>query len=154
MVDNQVMLSDEYATSCGALPYRITQDGPEILLILPKISQGTWGIPKGHIEPLEDIESCVRREVREETGVSLEELEELLPSAVFHARDGKQSKKVLVYLAKVKTEGQPPGPITIEEVSVARFFNVYHLPPLHKYQRQTIEAGVQILKQRYARATD
>jgi ADP-ribose pyrophosphatase YjhB (NUDIX family) len=145
------MISDDYVTACGALPYRITPDGPEVLLVLPFESKGTWGLPKGRLENLETIEACVRREVREETGVSLETFEDLLPSSMFYGREGKPSKRVIAYLAKVKTEGAPPGPITVEEIMTAKFFSVYHMPPVHKYQRQTIESGVQLLKERHGR---
>lgn len=147
------MISGDYVTACGALPYRITSDGPEVLLVLPAEGKGTWGLPKGRLESLETIEDCVHREVREETGVSLEALEDLLPSSVFYGREGKPSKRVIAYLAKVKTEGSPPGPITVEEITMAKFFSVYHMPPVHKYQRQTIESGVQLLKERHARVS-
>lgn len=139
---------DETVTSCGALPYRLTPKGLEVLLVLPVQSTGTWGLPKGHLESMETIEDCVRREVREETGVALDELEEMLPAAFFSGRNGKPSKKVIIYLAQVKT-AVVPGPITVEEISNAKFFDINHLPPTHKYQRLTIEHGIKLLRERY-----
>lgn len=139
-----------YVTSCGALPYRLTDDELEILLVLPTKNTGTWGFPKGHLEASETIEECVRREVREETGVSLDELEEVLPIATLSGREGRPDKKVIVYLAKVHTQ-VIPGPIAIEEIADVRFFNVNRLPPLHKYQRSTIEHGIKMLREKHGK---
>jgi 8-oxo-dGTP diphosphatase len=36
--------------------------------------EGTWQLPGGHLEPQEDVLTCARREVREETGLGLDSL--------------------------------------------------------------------------------
>ncbi len=36
---------------------------------------GTWGFPGGHLEFKEEIEDCVRREVEEETGITVHNIQ-------------------------------------------------------------------------------
>ena len=65
--------------SAGAVIFRETKKGREYLLLqhfderdkkTGKIKPGHWDFPKGHIEKGESTEETVRREVKEETGIS------------------------------------------------------------------------------------
>ena len=65
--------------SAGAVIFRATKKGREYLLLrhqdeidakTGKQKPGHWDFPKGHIEKGETTEETVRREVKEETGVS------------------------------------------------------------------------------------
>ncbi len=38
---------------------------------------GMWSFPGGHLEFNEEIEACVKREVREETGISIKNIRKL-----------------------------------------------------------------------------
>lgn len=65
--------------SAGLLIYRIAAPGhPEVLLVHPggpfwaRRDDGAWSIPKGGVEPEEDDLTAARREVREETGASID----------------------------------------------------------------------------------
>lgn len=69
--------------SAGAIIFRIAPKKKEFLLLhhspMPnrrglKLTDGHWDFPKGHIEPGEKTEDTVRREVREETGITKIEL--------------------------------------------------------------------------------
>jgi predicted NUDIX family NTP pyrophosphohydrolase len=61
-------------TSAGILLYRHTADGLEVLLGHPggpyfaHRDLGAWSIPKGEVEPGEDLYAVARREFHEETG--------------------------------------------------------------------------------------
>ena len=61
--------------SCGALIYRISGEALEFLAIKSKIN-GHWGFPKGHMEKDETEKETAKREVLEETGLSIIILEE------------------------------------------------------------------------------
>ena len=50
-------------------------DEQERLLLLKRSDNGCWGPPGGAVEPGEVVETAARREVREETGLELGELE-------------------------------------------------------------------------------
>lgn len=39
-----------------------------------KLSTDTYGVPGGHLEYMESFEDCARREVREETGIEIENI--------------------------------------------------------------------------------
>jgi len=58
--------------SAGALLYRQTPGGLEVLIVHPSGNynrHAPWSIPKGLPEPGEALENAARREVLEETGV-------------------------------------------------------------------------------------
>lgn len=61
--------------SAGILLYRISQAGPEVLLIHPggpfwrKKDAGAWSIPKGEFDEGEDPLHAAIRELHEETGI-------------------------------------------------------------------------------------
>jgi predicted NUDIX family NTP pyrophosphohydrolase len=61
-------------TSAGLLLYRQRDLSPEVFLVHPggpfwaKKDTGTWSVPKGLVNPLEDELACARREFQEETG--------------------------------------------------------------------------------------
>lgn len=54
--------------SAGAVIYREAGDGI-LFLVVYSARHGTWGFPKGHIEPGESEQDAVYREVFEETGI-------------------------------------------------------------------------------------
>jgi predicted NUDIX family NTP pyrophosphohydrolase len=62
--------------SAGLLMYRIQEGKLQVLLAHPggplfqNKDDGAWTIPKGEIEPGEDLLECAKREFKEETGVT------------------------------------------------------------------------------------
>lgn len=56
-------------TSCGAVVYKMTQDGVPIFLLVNSKRSGRWGFPKGHIENGESETETAKREIFEETGI-------------------------------------------------------------------------------------
>lgn len=63
--------------SAGALLYRRTASGTEVLLVHPSGNynrRAPWSIPKGLVEEGESPEVAARRETTEETGISPGEL--------------------------------------------------------------------------------
>jgi predicted NUDIX family NTP pyrophosphohydrolase len=60
--------------SSGILLYRFVDGATEVLLVHPAGNynrRAPWGIPKGAPDPDEDLEATARREVLEETGVTV-----------------------------------------------------------------------------------
>jgi 8-oxo-dGTP pyrophosphatase MutT (NUDIX family) len=64
-------LKTQKVTSAGGVVFRVTNAGREVLLC-GRTSDGLWALPKGTPEPGETLEETALREVREETGVSVE----------------------------------------------------------------------------------
>ncbi len=54
--------------SAGAVIWRGRRAAPEFLLLRSR--KGHWDFPKGHLEPGESAEEAMRREVREESGLT------------------------------------------------------------------------------------
>lgn len=65
-------------TSAGLVMFRVRGHAPEVLLVHPggplwaTKDDGAWSIPKGVIEPGEDMLAAARREFEEETGFPAE----------------------------------------------------------------------------------
>jgi predicted NUDIX family NTP pyrophosphohydrolase len=63
--------------SAGLLVYRQTSDGPEFLLVHPggpfwkNKDEAAWSIPKGLVDPGEDLWAAALREFTEETGLPI-----------------------------------------------------------------------------------
>jgi ADP-ribose pyrophosphatase YjhB (NUDIX family) len=94
--------SKEY--SAGAVVFRYFLDGPEILLLKRKNS--TWVLPKGHIEEGEEVESTIRRELFEETGIRqfrvIEKIGEF--KYLFRPKQCFFGKTVTYYLVEFKNQ--------------------------------------------------
>ncbi len=56
--------------SCGAVVFRTKNERLQILLIR-HVNGGHWAFPKGHVEKGETEEQTARREILEETGLSV-----------------------------------------------------------------------------------
>lgn len=98
--------------SCGVIPYRQTERGPELLLVLQ--SNGCWSFPKGHMERAESEERTALRELREETGleaVLMPDFRELTE----YPMGNNRRKQVVLFLGHVT--GEP----ALEEREITSF---------------------------------
>ncbi|MEK7149718.1 MAG: NUDIX domain-containing protein [Patescibacteria group bacterium] len=105
--------------SAGIIIYRKTIDGPRFLILYH--GRGYWNFPKGKIESEERTFQTALREIREETGISRNELKfeepfKAFEKFVFWRKEEKIYKTITFYLAETKRkaikisevkEGQP-----------------------------------------------
>jgi 8-oxo-dGTP pyrophosphatase MutT (NUDIX family) len=56
-------------TSCGAVIYKMLQNGSPVFLLVNSKGSGKWGFPKGHTENGESETETATREIFEETGI-------------------------------------------------------------------------------------
>ena len=82
--------------SCGALVY-CKQDEKTRLLLIKHKQGGHWSFPKGHVEKNETEIQTAKREVKEETGVSIEILDGFREQVNYSPRPGV-SKDVVYFL--------------------------------------------------------
>lgn len=91
--------------SCGVIPYRMTESGPEFLVVLQ--TNHFWSVPKGHMEVFESEQETALRELKEETGLTArlhEDFRDLVEYPM--ARGGR--KQVVLFL------GEASGEVTLE----------------------------------------
>lgn len=88
----------------GGVVFRQVNNQVEYLLVQAKKAPNEWVLPKGHIEPGEQIKETAVREVREETGVWARIKEEL--NGVSYTVNGNPIK-VQFYLMEAVEEGKP-----------------------------------------------
>ncbi len=92
-----------YEKSCGAIIYRIREDGVIEYLILYQHRSGTWSVPKGHIAAGETEEETALREIREETGLHVS-LIDGFRKEMSYTVSAKASKNVVIFLARSEGE--------------------------------------------------
>jgi|AntRauTorcE11898_2_1112593.scaffolds.fasta_scaffold27735_1 8-oxo-dGTP pyrophosphatase MutT (NUDIX family) len=89
--------------AAGGVVYQKKEEGYEVLLIH---RNGVWDLPKGKQEEHESIEECARREVAEEVGIPLPEIECFLTKTYHeYERDGKKYGKT-THWYKMRTDVQ------------------------------------------------
>jgi ADP-ribose pyrophosphatase YjhB (NUDIX family) len=118
--------------ACGFVYYRnpvpavgaiIVQDG-KLLMVKRKFEPqaGKWSLPAGFMEYEETPTACVRREVKEETGFTIE-IDRLFN--VYPAQDDPRSQVVLIiYLARIISGRLKPG----DDATRAEFFAPENMP--------------------------
>ena len=122
-------LSDKFPISIKAI---IIDDNKVLCL---KNERNEWDFPGGKIDFNEDVEECLRREIKEETNLSVNNLNILKP---LNLKFNAVSVFVLLYSAKISCD----SPITISyEHSEYNFFSKAEITNLNipQYYKNVIE---------------
>lgn len=115
--------------ACGALVWRRTFAGDLELLVAHRPRYDDWSFAKGKLDPGETIEDCARREVVEETGLTVV-LGERLPDVTY--RDRKNRDKVVHYWAATVLGG---AFVANDEVDEIRWVDAATARSLLSYER-------------------
>ena len=112
-------------------------DDMERILLLRHVfhPRAPWGLPGGIMERREAPEACIKRELREETGLEVE-----LGPIVLAYREPNLDHVGIVYMARIV-----PGPIRLSsEIMEAKWFDPADLPaPLRPFDSKGIGAALE-----------
>ncbi len=103
-----------YEKSCGAVIFRRHSGNVEYLLIKNK-KGNNWGFPKGHMEVYETEKETAMREVKEETGLSVQLLDGFRTISEYHPK-GRITKQVIFFVAEMTGEN-----VVIQKSEIERF---------------------------------
>lgn len=87
-----------YEKSCGVVIFRRENDKIEYLIIRQK-NDSHWGYPKGHVEERETERETAIREVKEETGLSINIMDNFRVKDKYFI-NGNTMKEVIFFLGK------------------------------------------------------
>lgn len=90
--------------SAGIIPFRATKDGPEFLLLFNLFFE-QWQFPRGGHCPDETDFECAKRELHEETGLSIRQMHENCKvelNYIAKIRDYQIDRTLIYYLAEVE----------------------------------------------------
>lgn len=120
------------------------------ILFIRRTDNGRWGLPAGSLESGETIEACIRREVREETGLELTHLEVIGISSDPEAEltrypNGDEIQYFVIEFFAQSWEGVPQA--NCDEVSAVQFLPIDAIDDLPEQEWSTFESLI------YYRAT-
>jgi 8-oxo-dGTP diphosphatase len=126
-----VRFSYDYPRPALTVDLAITTRGPhpQVLLIRRKKEPfaGSWALPGGFVDENEPLADAARRELEEETGVSVADLEQLY-TAGDPGRDPRGWTVSVVYLTQVNPDELKP--VAADDADAVSWFPLDGLPPL------------------------
>ena len=105
------------------------EEKPRVLLIQRKKDPfaGAWAMPGGFVEENEKLTDAARRELKEETGVEVDDIEQLY-TAGDPGRDPRGWTVSVVYLARVNADELKP--VAADDAKAVGWFSLEKLPKL------------------------
>lgn len=121
------------------------KEGISILLIKRKIApfQGSWALPGGLVNNNETLENAIERELKEETGVDLNYLEQLYTFSKI-ARDPRNRVISVAYYGLIKPEAFQLKAST--DAIDAQWFTIKKLPELAFDHQHIIDVAIKRLR--------
>jgi 8-oxo-dGTP diphosphatase len=115
----------------------VVRRGEEVLLVRRKHhGAGTWAAPGGYLDQGESFEACAAREVREETGVEIDQVRVVAVANDIHD-DGKHNVTVWLLARHASGEARLAAP---DEAEAVAWFPRDRLPPdLYRSTRNFVE---------------
>jgi 8-oxo-dGTP diphosphatase len=116
-----------------------TDDSGRVLLVkqIGGPYAGAWLLPGGGVDEGESIEEGLRREMREETGL---ELDDITRVAIYEVDERTQDFKALVHLFRAKAQGQARA----EEGSAIRWASPTEAGYHPALRRELADAGLRV----------
>ena len=125
--------------SCGAVVYK--QIGKEYFFLIEKMNLGHYSLPKGHVENGETEIQTAKREILEETNLSLS-IDENFRKVITYSPFPNIIKDVVFFIAKIES-----GIIKNQEIEVS---NIYLLSFDKAYKLLTFKSDKKVLLEAYS----
>lgn len=81
--------------------------GQKFILLVYRKKENDWSFPKGHVEPGEEIQKTVLREIEEETGLKTEIVNELEPNKYIDSKTGDATITYMYLLRAITNDLKP-----------------------------------------------
>lgn len=122
------MKDQEIAVTTDCVIFNQNPEGTKVLLVQRKIDpyQGRWALPGGFVETHEPLEEAAKRELKEETGLQIEHLEQLQA----YGTPGRDPRGRTLTIAFVGHSPQEEAVKGADDAADARWFDLQDLPPL------------------------
>ncbi|GAB5417552.1 MAG: NUDIX domain-containing protein [Crocinitomicaceae bacterium] len=122
------------------------ENGVSLLLIKRKYDpfKGAWAIPGGFVKDDETLEAAVERELEEETGVTINYLEQLYTFGSVR-RDPRKRVISVAYFGLVKSSQFEKLKATTD-AEEAKWFNIKSLPKLAFDHKEIVQAAIERLR--------
>ncbi|MFH1610871.1 MAG: NUDIX domain-containing protein [Patescibacteria group bacterium] len=114
---NKTIIKEKEA---GGVLYKI-KNGKVLFLIIHRIKQDDWSLPKGHVETGETLKECALREIKEETGWYGKIVSKLGVMNYTH-QDKNKIRNVFVTFFLVKPVKRDKSYMFIDEVNKCKWF--------------------------------
>jgi 8-oxo-dGTP pyrophosphatase MutT (NUDIX family) len=118
----------------------VVVDGERVLLVRQRRAYGVhWELPGGYDEDGESLEETAAREVREETGLSVD-IGELVCTLVWERRHDARRNVIAYFLGTSAERGAELRPQVEEEIEAAEWLDpVAHAAEVHPLHRAIFE---------------
>jgi len=138
-------ISQNIKIAVDAIVFGYTKNKLQILLIQPKFGKNTnkWALPGGFVKDTETLDQSVVRELKEETGVTANYLEQLYTFSAIN-RDERARVISVAYLALINPKNYQLKADT--DAKDAQWFEINQLPQLAFDHKAIIEKGLARLR--------
>lgn len=137
------MRDQNIAITVDSVIFKEVKNGYELLLILRKNEpfKNQWSLPGGFLEMDESLETGALRELKEETGLKMENLQQI---GAFGAlgRDPRGRTISVAFAGKINNSGEVQGGDDAED---AKWFSLEDLPALAFDHAEIIKSATNLL---------
>lgn len=137
------MRDQNIAVTVDSVIFKEVRNGYELLLVRRKNDpfKNQWSLPGGFLELDEDLETGALRELKEETGLSMEKLQQVGAFGALE-RDPRGRTISVAFAGKINNPSEVKGGDDAED---AQWFSINDIPELAFDHAEIIKAAITLL---------